>query len=139
MDWLSASLHSLHHPMAWAPPSLGAATSLPKSLPRNVPMSVHGDLAMVRRFSALNIQNILYLQAELVHLERRLRDKETASNRSENERVRWHARDWQTLSQDQAPEGEDECQWRLCLRIREKLREYSTVTEQLPSVSDINR
>jgi hypothetical protein len=102
-------------------------------------MSVHGDLAIVRRFAALNIQNILYLQAELVHLERRLREKEIASNRSENERLRWHARDWQTLSQDQAPGGEDECQWRLWLRIRERLREYSTVTEHFPSVPDIDR
>src|SRR5205085_3102374 len=35
IGWLTASLH---HPMAWALPSLGAASSLPKSLPRNVPI-----------------------------------------------------------------------------------------------------
>jgi hypothetical protein len=76
-------------------------------------MSVHGDLAVVRRFAALNIQNILYLQAELVHLEERLREKERANSSSENETLRWYARDWQTLSRGQSHEGEDESQWRL--------------------------
>jgi hypothetical protein len=100
-------------------------------------MSVHGDLAVVRRFAALNIQNILCLQAELVHLEERLREKERANSSSENETLRWYARDWQTLSRGQSHEGEDESQWRLCLRVRERLREYGTATRHLTYEPDL--
>jgi hypothetical protein len=35
-------------------------------------MSHHSDLAIFRRFSKLNFQNLLYLQAELTHLEANL-------------------------------------------------------------------
>ena len=37
-------------------------------------METHPDVRIFRRFSALNIQGLLYLQAELLHLEKEWRD-----------------------------------------------------------------
>jgi hypothetical protein len=88
-------------------------------------MSNHTDLAIFRRFGALNAQNFLYLQAELTELESRLRDKEKLNCQSDDERKRWYARDWHSLSKASTAEGGDESQWLLFLEIRAKLKEYS--------------
>lgn len=37
-------------------------------------MECHSDIRIFRSFSALNIQNLLYLQAELLHLEKEWRE-----------------------------------------------------------------
>lgn len=45
-------------------------------------MGAYPEIAIVRRFSALNAQGILYLQAELVYLESRLRGYEDEDRKS---------------------------------------------------------
>jgi hypothetical protein len=88
-------------------------------------MSRHPDLAIVRRFRAMNLQNILYLQAELNELEDTLKQQEEIDRSSSNEQQRWNARSWSVLSKGTQIAGGDDQKWSLCLRIREKLREYS--------------
>lgn len=88
-------------------------------------MSHHGELAIFRRFSKLNLQNLLYLQAELTNLEKDLgelveRDKLDASRG-------FYAKDWWSLAES-SDEEEGQEQWDKVLQIREKLKEYSKVT-----------
>ena len=84
-------------------------------------MSRYPELAIVRRFGHLNMQNLLYLQAELVHLEAeyRLLAEQSQLNPDRLD----HAKDWFSLSQsDDMPEHQ---QWGKILDIRKKLKEYS--------------
>src|SRR5450756_978699 len=85
-------------------------------------MSHHGELAIFRRFSKLNFQNLLYLQAELTHLEADLkrvvvRDK-ADPNRALYTNFWWH------LAQSEEDHN-DRDQWDKVLQVREKLKEYS--------------
>jgi hypothetical protein len=87
-------------------------------------MSRHHELAIVRRFGKLNMQNLLYLQAELVHLEAEYR-KLAEEDQEHPDRLD-HARDWFSLSQSENKENSE--QWHKMLEIREKLKEYSEDT-----------
>lgn len=71
-------------------------------------MSAYKETAMVRRFAELNVQNFLYMQAELSRLEDRLKEKEQESCFSRDDWRRCYARDWHTLSNANAAEGGDE-------------------------------
>ena len=101
-------------------------------------MGAHPEVAILRRFGALSMQNLLYLQAELVALEKDLRVASADDNLSPDpDRARFH-RDWYSLSHCGGGANEDnrsgkECvdelagkQWQIVLRIREKLAEYSS-------------
>jgi hypothetical protein len=78
--------------------------------------------AIYRRFRTLNSLNLLYLQAELTHLEQELAD--LAKRDSEHEDRKYYTRDWWSLSQND--EEEDVEQWEKVLEIRTKLDQYST-------------
>ncbi|TEY78284.1 hypothetical protein BOTCAL_0050g00150 [Botryotinia calthae] len=78
-------------------------------------MSSYPESAIVARFSELNIQNIIYLRAEIFGLQQDLRDLEDANDRSPNT--------------DRAKFSTD-CGWvgramEIGIGIREKLREYN--------------
>jgi hypothetical protein len=90
-------------------------------------MEAHPEIAIFRRFGRLNAKNLLYLQAELIHLENRLQkcvDEDAASGHVDRT---IYDRDWQTLSESgaAAPDG-DPAQWNAILLIRKRLEEYST-------------
>ena len=91
-------------------------------------MGAYPEVAIFRRFRALNAQNLVYLQAELVALEKDLRVCATEDEASGNlERARY-SKDWFTLSQSTNGNSSDESsgkQWKLILTIRQKLMEYS--------------
>jgi hypothetical protein len=88
------------------------------------------ELAIFRRFAALNVQNILYLQAELQALEFEFRSYESDDMTSGIAHRMQYAKDWYTLgnSIEMAsinPSGDNERQWKTFLKIRDKLKEYS--------------
>ncbi len=88
-------------------------------------MGEYPTLAMVRRFRGLNARNLLYLQAELVHIENRLLELEKAD--AQNDVTKQYARDYRWLMPSAGEEGGE--QWRLIGKMREKLKEDS---EQFP-------
>jgi hypothetical protein len=88
-------------------------------------MGTHPEAAIVRRFGSLNVQNILYLQAELTTLELELKRCAKADADSGHQNRAVYDRDWRTLSESlQSQDGNPE-QWKTILIIREKLKEYS--------------
>ena len=87
-------------------------------------MGAYPEVAILRRFGALNAQNLLYLQAELVALEANLRACES-QDRSRPERSAF-SKDWYTLSQSALADEESGDQWRTVLKIRKRLRQYSS-------------
>ena len=79
-----------------------------------------------RRFQASAARDLLYLQAELVHLESEYQ-KVSKSDRETDERDERHlyAFEWWHLSESEN-RGLGGEQWALALEIRRKLREYCT-------------
>jgi hypothetical protein len=96
-------------------------------------MALSPELAILRNFAALRIQNLLYLQAELTLLEERL--QEYAAADSAAKRIAYTL-DWEQLhasyTQNPFPHSleevdalpEDQRQWPTVLLMRKKLEEY---------------
>lgn len=110
-------------------------------------MGAYPEVAIIRRFAALNTQNILYLQAELHHLELRLHRYEREDQNSGEREKMDRAVDWFKLrySEDDKPMenlAADEIQpadlvnkrWATLMEIRKKLKEYSMPLPILGSV-----
>ena len=88
-------------------------------------MSSHGEFAIFRNFSKLNLQNLLYLQAEITHLEADLKEVAMRDRADPNRAI--YTKYWWYLAQ-----SEDREQWEKVLQIRDKLKEYSKqIDEQL--------
>ncbi|KAF7537782.1 hypothetical protein G7054_g3449 [Neopestalotiopsis clavispora] len=88
-------------------------------------MGLHDEYAIYRRFRQLNAQNLLYLQAELTHLEKELHN--LAQRDSSIPDREFFAKDWWSLSQTE--NDNDAEQWEKVLEIREKLEEYIEVAK----------
>lgn len=90
-------------------------------------MGKHPEVAIFRRFSSLNVRNLLYFQAELVQLEIDLRKKQeecAASRQKANPNGNSEALiDWQDCSLKHLKN--DKTQWEIFQEIREKLKDYS--------------
>ena len=87
-------------------------------------MGLWPEVAIFRRFGALNTQNLLFLQAEIAHLERELQIIREREEKREDERGLLAQRSWFELSQ--AMEDGAACpQWAVIQDIRSKLSEYS--------------
>jgi type I site-specific restriction-modification system R (restriction) subunit len=84
-------------------------------------MSNHDELAIFRRFKQLNILNLLYSQAEIIHLEVELESLQVV-DKSHPERAFYH-RDWWSLANSEEDENKE--QWQKVLEIRQKLEAYS--------------
>lgn len=84
-------------------------------------MARYDEFAILRGFKALNLQNLLYAQAEIIHLEdtlKRLVNADAAHPDRE-----FHAKDWWALAHGEDKEGK--AQWRQIRKIRRKLAKYS--------------
>ena len=119
-------------------------------------MGAYPEVAIVRRFAALNMQNVLYLQAELINLEARLHKYEEEDRNSGDQNRIDYAVDWfklrNTTEFSNSPCSLSETsersiriehenvneelralphgrRWKMILRIREKLKEYSAATD----------
>ena len=109
-------------------------------------MSRYFGMGILRRFGTLSTLNLLYLQAELVHLESDLEaitSSDIEQGKAGDKRRGFFTQDWELLSK---PLGNgDEKQWEKMLQIREKLKEYCkskiigallTTKDSLPGVFD---
>ena len=101
-------------------------------------MGAYPETLIFRRFGAIGAQNLLYLQAELVHLEQRLQECAVANERSGDQSEKnLLSKDWFTLAH--SSEGNE--QWHLVLQIRAKLKEYGrhhqSFTENFYQRSDV--
>ncbi|KAG7293531.1 hypothetical protein NEMBOFW57_003583 [Staphylotrichum longicolle] len=80
-----------------------------------------------RRFGALAAEDLLYRQAELVELERSLREYQQEDKESGHRDRERYAFNWDKLQRsghNDAAEGNDDIQWQTILEIREKLKSY---------------
>lgn len=84
------------------------------------------ECAIFRRFGALNAQNLLYLQAELIGLERSLHEQQKQDSESGHQYKTKYAQNWFWLSTSER-DGNTE-QLDLVLKARETLRQYSKST-----------
>ena len=100
------------------PPGTGGYTRLAEH------MGEHANRAVFRRFGQLNALNLLYLQAELVELEREWAGHAAADLKSPLREHQYRAVHLPTLRRH-VPDGESCDQWRTMLKIREVLKEYS--------------
>ncbi|KAK6079539.1 hypothetical protein SCUP234_05708 [Seiridium cupressi] len=94
-------------------------------------MGRHDEVAIFRRFQTLNMQNLLYMQAELAQLEDDL--KKLAREDTDSPDRIYYAKDWWSLSQ--SPEDKEKMQWNKCLDIRKKLKEYNDSLTQVAELS----
>ena len=85
-------------------------------------ISTDSEFAVYRKFGALNAQNLLYYQAELLGLEDDLNDIASKDRNSQDSEKREFAYDWAELSQ--AANGKN-LQHEKFMKIRKTLREYS--------------
>ncbi|KAF1970509.1 hypothetical protein BU23DRAFT_582048 [Bimuria novae-zelandiae CBS 107.79] len=86
-------------------------------------IQVQPEMAIFRRFIALNAENILYLQAELTFLENELRKQQLKDNSSNHEKKIKYAVNWYQLRNSHR--NGDTKQLDLVQRIRETLWQYS--------------
>jgi len=87
-------------------------------------MGEHPESALVVRFSDINLQNILYLQAEIYGLLQDLRFIETENQKSSSDEVKQFPLDWYTLA-NTLDDGKTNKQWATVQRLRPLLKEYS--------------
>jgi hypothetical protein len=88
-------------------------------------MGEYPEVAIIRRFGALNAQNLLYMQAELTVLEARLREYSIENEASSDPERQAYSRDWEALHSSSSAEGGDGRQWETMLQIRDLLKQYS--------------
>ena len=108
------------YPMGSIDPFGDAVIGYPKLAAK---IAVQPEAAIYRRFGALNAQNLLYLQAELVDLEERLKEQQDLDDNDSTGRKSEYAKNWFSL-QDSGVDGDTE-QLDLVMKIREVLKEYS--------------
>lgn len=87
-------------------------------------MSQHPESALVLRFSDINLQNILYLQAEIYGLREDLRRVEGQNRAASSDDLKAFSLDWATLAQTKV-DGEVNQQWERAKRLRVLLKDYS--------------
>jgi hypothetical protein len=86
-------------------------------------IEIQPELAIFRRFGALNAQKLLYYQAELIDLEEKLREQQVEDDRDTRGTKSLYAKTWYRLKE--SDEDGDTEQLDLVMRIRQNLKEYS--------------
>ena len=97
-------------------------------------MAQYPENIIFRRFNGLCTRNLLYLQAELMHLEQKLYRLEAADSVSSDGHRARYSKDWYWL--DYSSEGETSEQLQTVLTIRSKLKEYCKMMEFIFMITD---
>ncbi|POS69131.1 hypothetical protein DHEL01_v212473 [Diaporthe helianthi] len=84
-------------------------------------MAKYDEFAILRRFKRLNAQQLLYNQAEIIHLEERLQRLVHRDSAHPDRTV--YSKDWWTLAHGSDRERRE--QWRTIRKIRKKLDKYN--------------
>ncbi|KAK8016228.1 hypothetical protein PG993_014417 [Apiospora rasikravindrae] len=100
-------------------------------------MGEQPETAMVRRFAELNLQNILYLQAEIVGLEEDLRRLETQNDSKEDLHLDWYSLAHADITTDGGPEANK--QWATFTMLRRRLKEYNEAVMAYCALSQLPR
>ena len=93
-------------------------------------MGIQPEMAMFKRFGALNARNLLYMQSELMNLERCLKRAEMEDAMARQGDKPNYSRDFYWLRYSELV-GPDTRQLNLIKRIRDVLKEYSTLSYML--------
>jgi hypothetical protein len=88
-------------------------------------MGFFPEAAIFRRFAVLNAKNILYLQAELLWLEKELDAVAEDDAQSTNAKRREYSKEWFLLRQSVNDPHGDSQQWKIFKKIRKTLDKYS--------------
>lgn len=89
-------------------------------------MARYEEFGILKRFKALNYQDLLYRQAEITYLQE---DLEKLAQRDATEPARqFYTKDWWALAHTEAKQEGGE-QWRKVQQLRKKLSDYSTALE----------
>ncbi|KAI4942680.1 hypothetical protein J4E91_009849 [Alternaria rosae] len=99
-------------------------------------IAVKPHTGIYRRFDALNARHILYLQAELCILERRLRNVERADQGKDKGRLKY-AVDFERMLE--TPNDEDQTQLELIMEMHEKLHQYNEAIIQVLTIRQIQQ
>ena len=91
-------------------------------------MGTFPEAAIFPRFADLNARNILYLQTELLWLEDQLGKLDKADAESGDIDRQEYSRNWRLLTCAGTAEDGSSDQWRLFLRIRTVLDQYSMIS-----------
>lgn len=101
-------------------------------------MSFLPETAAFRRFGALNARNLLYLQADLAHIEVKLLKLEKTDNESTEGKKHRYAVDAYWLNSARTERDDDSKQKDLVLKMRETLNLYSMIASILLNASSID-
>ncbi|KAI9808416.1 MAG: hypothetical protein M1827_007475 [Pycnora praestabilis] len=100
-------------------------------------MSQFPEIVIFRRFSALNVRNLLYLQAELAELDNELHHIAVEDSNSDDAQRKLYSTQWWTLNQSMY--HGDSLQWKKVLQIRDKVKEYNAALLQINQTSALRQ
>lgn len=86
-------------------------------------MGSNKEIAMFRKFDAMNMLSLLSMQAELIDLERELENEVMNDERSEKPETRIASKYFHQMRRVESDSG----QWEKIVMIRRKLKEYSAL------------
>lgn len=98
-------------------------------------MGTYPELAIFRRFGALNLQNIIYMQADITHLEEQLREMVAEDNHSSDPERKMLSRDWWAIAEGSY--GMDEAssrRYKIVMKLRSVLKDYNDALMQQAAV-----
>lgn len=100
-------------------------------------IGAHQDLAIFRKFASLNAKNMLYMQAELIHLQAELDNIELANGKSGD--VQKAAFQVSLFDLKDSSGTKNDLQWRKAMEIRRNLKAYSPSTSPPLSLGELTK
>lgn len=86
-------------------------------------MASHQELGLFKQFAILNIKNLLFMQSELVYLEKELLS--ISSSNAVSQKFAERAFEFSLFDLKESAGSPGDTQWQKTLEIREKLKQYS--------------